>query len=368
MSGGPSTGAEVDGHENRLPTPLGHLPTKTARLCHAWLRSNKGVSKKRVESFPGELSDKGPSLLFSLGKVRCCPCPPRCSPASISWKWNLVEDGFWHLPQSGWRVPTWSAQAQYSALTLHFRGNHLQDEKGLPCGASPGKVHESPGWVSIDPFPDENGCPWTRLLTSCSLCHRWQRCLSLTWSVFPHLWATSPWKPHISVMPGHGVTREWVKNESSWSWGDVRQGALTPLLPGEGVTLPPRHLPALVPWKRNLVEDGFWHLPQSSLHVPTSSAWAQDSALTLRFRGNHLQGKKGPPCGTSPGKVPRVPQDEWASTPPLTKTAVPWLVYSLCILWAVCGGGAWRPWEPSCYTSGPPHHENCTSLSCLVVE
>ena len=179
-----------------------------------------------------------------------------------------------------------------------------------------------PGRVSVDPFPDENGRPSTRLLASRPAVRPRGRKLTDTRTVFPHLWATSSRKPRVSVAPGRGVTRERVKTSRAVFGGEVGQGALAPVLPRDGALLPQGRCVGAPPPRRSspsktkVAAEGPPHLPQPGEHVPTSAARGQPPAATLDFRGDRPEGRaeRGP---LLPRKVARVPQQGGASLPSL---------------------------------------------------
>ena len=199
--------------------------------------------------------------------------PPGRSSPSFPSGGNFATGRFRHLPRSSLPVPTSSPRGRHSALTLGFPrespAGGRRAHRALPPGMVPRWPREvsegpfylslpitvlprggstlqstsssegesrrgahgagppqerctsAPGRVSVDPSPDENGRPSTRLLASRPAVRPLGRRLTAARTFFPHLWATSPRKPRVSVAPGRGVTRERVKNESSRFRGET---------------------------------------------------------------------------------------------------------------------------------------------------
>ena len=134
-----------------------HLPHCRATHMRKWYVSvtpHHDTTEEQVNesSESGGASDKGPSLLSSLGKVRRCTptCPDACSPHS-PWEgtwWQLDSDTFPSQPD----MSPPRANEDGSLLWLWvFQGNHLQREKGRLC-ASPWKVWHWPREVSKGPL------------------------------------------------------------------------------------------------------------------------------------------------------------------------------------------------------------------------
>ena len=187
------------------------------------------------------------------------------------------------LPLSPWN----SLATRWQHLTVHLFFRGVERTRADRPGPPQERCTSAPGRVSVDPSPDENGRPSTRLLASRPAVRPWGRRLTAARTLFPHPWATSPRKPRISIAPGRRVTRERVKNESSRFRGETSDKGPS-LLSSPGKVRrcpppPPGRSPASVPSKWNSVTGRFRHLPRSSLPVPTSSPRGPHCALTLGF-------------------------------------------------------------------------------------
>ena len=152
---------------------------------------------------------------------------PRESPAGGEGPTvRFPQDGA-ALSQGGERgsllhLSPWNSLAtRWQHLTVHLFFRGVERTRADRPGPPQERCTSAPGRVSVDPSPDENGRPSTRLLASRPAVRPLGRRLTAARTFFPHLWATSPRKPRVSVAPGRGVTRERVKNESSRFQGET---------------------------------------------------------------------------------------------------------------------------------------------------